>query len=327
MADHISIVIPTRNRAPMLRQALRCAKAQTWKDIEIIVVDEGSTDDTPRMLESEFSSLRVIRHDHPMGPSAARNAAIGAASGGWVFFLDDDDLMHPHHLEDLLQASRAAPPRSLVAGRMRNFALSPGADVVLGPVICAPPERTDIEMLNELIDPTRQRTITLSSVLWPRSMFDRLAWDENLSFNEDCDLFVQAVLDGWRVIGRPIGKFFIRIHPSARVTTTMDSRRLRSPILSRIKWAGLLKADPRYAACGQALRDGIMVQFQETAFVPQTADLRPRLKQVFRDWGGDQYYLLNPPGNALKRAALQFVLQVGGPGAVQRLLALFARLR
>ncbi|MFL5907144.1 MAG: glycosyltransferase family 2 protein [Solirubrobacterales bacterium] len=99
MAPQVSVVLPTHNRSSMLRQALRCALDQEGVDLEVIVVDDGSTDDTPEVLERiEDERLRVIRHERPQGVSNARNAAIESATGEWIAFLDDDDLWAPGKL-------------------------------------------------------------------------------------------------------------------------------------------------------------------------------------------------------------------------------------
>lgn len=95
MPDLVSIVIPTRNRARLLGQALRSARGQTSGDCEIIVVDDASDDDTPALLSRDFPEVRVIRHAAPHGPAGARNAGVAAARGDWVFFWDDDDLRIP----------------------------------------------------------------------------------------------------------------------------------------------------------------------------------------------------------------------------------------
>jgi GT2 family glycosyltransferase len=102
----VSIIVPTRNRSAMLAQALRCALGQRSVDVEVIVVDEASTDDTPRMLASiRDPRLRVLRHDPPKGVSTARNLAVDAARGEWLAFLDDDDLWAADKLACQLDAA------------------------------------------------------------------------------------------------------------------------------------------------------------------------------------------------------------------------------
>src|SRR4051812_3505416 len=99
MAPQVSIVLPTHNRTSMLQQALGCALDQEGVDLEVIVVDDGSSDDTPEVLgRVEDERLRVIRNERPQGVSRARNSAIERANGDWIAFLDDDDLWAPGKL-------------------------------------------------------------------------------------------------------------------------------------------------------------------------------------------------------------------------------------
>ncbi len=95
----VSVVIPTRNRKALLSRALRCTLVQEDVDVEVIVVDEASSDGTPRYLAAlDDDRLRVIRHDKPLGVARARNAGLDAATRRWVAFLDDDDMWAPSKL-------------------------------------------------------------------------------------------------------------------------------------------------------------------------------------------------------------------------------------
>src|SRR2546425_10141458 len=90
----VSVVIPTRNRALRLRRAIQSACGQTVRELEILVVDDGSTDDTPGVVESAAAAdrrVRLIRKDRSAGAPAARNDGIRAAGGELIATLDDDD--------------------------------------------------------------------------------------------------------------------------------------------------------------------------------------------------------------------------------------------
>jgi glycosyltransferase involved in cell wall biosynthesis len=105
----VSVIVPTRNRSALLAMSLRSVLAQRDVDLEVIVVDEASTDDTQAMLAGlRDSRIRVIRHDTPQGVSAARNDGTAAASAEWVAYLDDDDLWAPDKLALQLRAARAS---------------------------------------------------------------------------------------------------------------------------------------------------------------------------------------------------------------------------
>ena len=105
----VSVIVPTRNRSALLAMTLRSVLRQQDVDLEVIVVDEASTDDTPNVLAALGDRrIRVIRHDVPRGVAAARNHGGTLAAGEWVTFLDDDDLWAPTKIVRQLQAAEAA---------------------------------------------------------------------------------------------------------------------------------------------------------------------------------------------------------------------------
>lgn len=103
----VSIVIPLYNKARFVLQTLRSAAGQIGSDAEIIVVDDGSTDDGARLVKAAgLSGLRLIEQPNA-GVSVARNRGILAAQGKWIAFLDADDLWDRKHLAGLVEAAEA----------------------------------------------------------------------------------------------------------------------------------------------------------------------------------------------------------------------------
>lgn len=104
--DLVSVVIPTHNRAELLKRAIQSVLNQSYENIEIIVVDDGSSDNTRLMLAKFISTglIKYIRHDSPQGASAARNSGIMAATGKYITGLDDDDIFMPSRIEELINA-------------------------------------------------------------------------------------------------------------------------------------------------------------------------------------------------------------------------------
>jgi hypothetical protein len=99
----VSVVIPTRNRAERVVNALASVARQTWTTWEAIVVDDGSNDDTPAVLAEAAERdrrIRVVRHDGGRGSSVARNSGIALANGEMLAFLDDDDQWLPTKLRE-----------------------------------------------------------------------------------------------------------------------------------------------------------------------------------------------------------------------------------
>jgi glycosyltransferase involved in cell wall biosynthesis len=104
----VSVVVPTHNRAELLRRTLRSIFAQSVSDLEVIVVDDGSIDHTSTIAPLSDPRVRLCRNEQPSGVSAARNRGIDTARGEWIAFCDDDDLWSPDKLEAQLTAANHA---------------------------------------------------------------------------------------------------------------------------------------------------------------------------------------------------------------------------
>jgi glycosyltransferase involved in cell wall biosynthesis len=108
-----SVVIPAYNCARWLGEAVESALGQGREGAEVIVVDDGSTDDTPSVLASFAGRARVLRQENA-GVAAARNRGIEEAHGEWIAFLDADDRFRPGHLDRLDRAAREHSEAGLI---------------------------------------------------------------------------------------------------------------------------------------------------------------------------------------------------------------------
>jgi hypothetical protein len=108
----VSIVMPTYNRADTIPRAIASIQAQTYADWELVVVDDGSTDDTESRISGLDRRLRILRQEN-QGVTAARNAGLSAVKGDLVAFLDSDDEWLPHHLALATAFFRAHPEEHL----------------------------------------------------------------------------------------------------------------------------------------------------------------------------------------------------------------------
>ncbi|MFC7193467.1 glycosyltransferase family 2 protein [Halosimplex aquaticum] len=99
-SPQVSVIIPTYNRATLVKRAIQSVLNQTFKDFELIIVDDASDDETPEVIDSiNDARLEYIRHDLNRHGGAARNTGIKYASGKYIAFLDDDDEWYPTKLE------------------------------------------------------------------------------------------------------------------------------------------------------------------------------------------------------------------------------------
>jgi glycosyltransferase involved in cell wall biosynthesis len=109
----VTVVIPAYNAAEWIAKSLESVLQQTYRDVEIILIDDGSTDNTVEIAERILRKGRYqyqILHQENMGPSAARNRGWRTARGTWIQFLDADDLLHPRKIElQIIEQSRGTP--------------------------------------------------------------------------------------------------------------------------------------------------------------------------------------------------------------------------
>ena len=126
----VSVIIPTYNRAALVLETLSSVAAQGWRPIELIVVDDGSTDDTLARLRAwqrlePTVDLRIVSQAN-RGPAAARNAGLRHARGEYLYFIDSDDLIWPEAIETLMaRLVETGRPFSVASIQNTNLALDP----------------------------------------------------------------------------------------------------------------------------------------------------------------------------------------------------------
>jgi glycosyltransferase involved in cell wall biosynthesis len=111
-AAKVSIVLPTYNRSKLLPEALTAIRAQTYPNWQLIVIDDGRTDNTEELLNNWKTELgnrvRTVRQPN-QGAYAARNTGIKLCKGDFIAFYDSDDRWHPHHLQACMDVFKEAP--------------------------------------------------------------------------------------------------------------------------------------------------------------------------------------------------------------------------
>ena len=109
MTPTITVIIPAYNCGAFIREAVESALGQSLKNVEIIVIDDGSTDDTLEVLASISDDRLTVLRQRNSGVSAARNAGLAAANGEYIFFLDADDVLTPDALRRMVDALEQRP--------------------------------------------------------------------------------------------------------------------------------------------------------------------------------------------------------------------------
>ena len=180
----ISVVIPAYNAAAFVSKAIESALAQTLRPLEIIVVDDGSTDDTAAV--ASHYPVRVIRRPNG-GPGTARNYAAARASGEWLAFLDADDLWLPEKLAKQANFARAERVGIIHCRDRSHWSAAP-----------------DVELTFETI--WRKNPIVLSTSLVRRVAFEAVGGfseDRTLDPVADYNLWLRIVSAGWAIATCP----------------------------------------------------------------------------------------------------------------------------
>lgn len=192
---HISAVIPTHNRSRLLVRAIESVYAQTFAAAEIVVVDDGSTDDTREQVE-KLASVRYVWQENA-GGGAARNRGVEVSRSPWVAFLDSDDVWTPEHLERMAGAIRGTQGRAALYFADTRL---PSSDATLW-------EQAGFEISGayELgADGTEWGVMRTQPMMLQSSVFDRArflaqgGFDETLIRRHDTDLFLRTT------IGQPV---------------------------------------------------------------------------------------------------------------------------
>lgn len=209
----VSVVVPAYNAARFLRDAITSVREQGYAPLEIIVVDDGSADETPELLRALAApGFRRIWQENA-GPSAARNRGIEAATGEVIAFIDADDLWPAGKLE--LQVNRlvADPSLEVVSGRVQYFAQ----------------DGRSLDGYHFESEEQALLNINLGAAVFRREVFDRIGlFDEELRFSEDHDWFLRAREQSVRLVVLEESTLRYRLH-TGNVTRGRSVRDLMLP--------------------------------------------------------------------------------------------------
>ena len=201
----VSVIIPTFNRAGVVTRAIDSVLGQTYRPVEVVVVDDGSTDRTPEVLRSYGDAIVSVVQDNT-GPAAARNRGIRESRGALIAFLDSDDLWLPAKLQrqvDLLQRAGADVPCCLCDTRMRWAQNREQSSFQIARLRLGEPQGLWVNPA--LVLATRFVLFCQAALIRREFLTDCGGFDERLWLMEDHDLALRLALRGpWAVIRDPL---------------------------------------------------------------------------------------------------------------------------
>lgn len=237
----VSVIIPTYNRARTIARALNSVFTQTYGPLEVIVVDDGSTDGTTEALAPYGDRIQLVRQKN-QGPAAARNTGIKAATGEIITFLDDDDSWLPDKIErqvKLLQATRSSGVKCCVCNAKMVYPTGAVTSFARAGLHPAQPEGIWTNPTEVLID----RFVLFNQVIavWRETLEEAGYFRQDLWLMEDYDLALRLSLMGpWAFMTDPLVIWHGDANSNSSQFSQLDQCQTASKILSD------LSSSPRF---------------------------------------------------------------------------------
>lgn len=298
----VSVVMPCYNAGKYVAEAVRSVLEQTYRDFELITVNDCSTDNTCEMLQSlaEDPRLRIEHLPRNSGQTVAANHGLALAQGNFVKFFDADDVMAPRMLE--LQLQRLQGREDCVAsaewGRFYNDDLStyrPSRQSVW----------RDMDAREWLVESWMDARPMMQCGLWllPKALLDKTGgWDERLSLINDFEFFARILCAANEVLFTPDCPMHYRSGVAGSLSGTKSDKAIESAYLSASMGVDHLLAKLADARAKRACAN-IMQDFVYT-FYPARPDLREKAEKRVRELGGAD---IAPGGGGKFHLARRFV--------------------
>ena len=228
----VSVIIPSYNRSFLLKEAIQSVVDQTYRPIECIVVDDGSTDDTPEIVREfvlknnpQFTTRYIAQQN--AGAQVARNTGTAASSGQYIQYLDSDDLLYPGKLQSQVSYLQDHPECDAVFGDWDE-----GLQGNAKRVIAYKKEDLVLQMLTE-------RCISNFAILLRRRLLQKIEpWDVAIKRNQEIDFHLGSVMAGGLFEYQPFTTGLWRLHLDKRIGNTTG---ITETIAFFKKWENIIR--------------------------------------------------------------------------------------
>lgn len=233
----VSVIIPTRNRKRFLTRAIDSVLSQNYAKIEIIVIDDASTDGTEELIRNYGSKVRYFYQKINRGPSAARNFAVAQSCYPFLAFLDSDDYWAPHRLRTLMDVWNSLEDGFGIVAN--DISLFDDNDRHFEPKRLSPLSEGEITGKQLII----RNRFAPSAAIMSREAFDHCrGYDDTLMASEDRDLWIRASKN-YRIHFNNTPLTFMRKHPA---NISKEADRMQKSILSMLWKSYRGQIVPRY---------------------------------------------------------------------------------
>jgi len=292
----VSVLVPAYNAARWIEETLRSALDQTWSRKEIIIVDDGSSDNTARVVRShECSFVKLVAQEN-QGAARARNRALSLAQGDYIQWLDADDLLAPDKVARQMEAALEASPRIVFSSSFATFHVDPSrASLLPGPLW------KDL-FPAEWITQKFANNSWMNPAVWlvSRELTGAAGpWNPELSRDDDGEYFCRVVAASEFVRFVPEARSYYRQWNAASLSRSSSTKALRSLVTSLELSVGHLLRLEDSQRTREAARSYLQVWMDE--LYPDERELLEELQAFAHDLGGK----LNPPSLGAKYRLIQ----------------------
>jgi GT2 family glycosyltransferase len=254
LRDLVSVTIVTYNSGRFIKRCLESVLEQKYANLEVVVIDNASTDGTVDLLEPFSDRCRLYYNDQNVGFAAAQNQAIALARGEWVLTLNPDVLLLPDFIQELVDAGQVDPKAGSVCGKLLTIRPSfdlPEKQLVDSTGIYFTPMLRHLDRGSQEVDNGHYLNFeyvfgaTAAAALYRRQMIDDISVDNEFFdpdffvYREDADVAWRAQLMGWRCIYTPLARgYHVRaVLPGNRsaLPPAINMHSVKNRFLMRIK--------------------------------------------------------------------------------------------
>lgn len=284
----ISVLMPCRNAAPYVGKALASVARQDYPNVEVIVVDDGSTDGSDDIV-ARTGGVRLIRQEN-LGAAAARNTAFAASSGAYVIYFDADDIFGPRHLSALHEAA-SRNPGTVAMSQWARFRGTP--DRAVWPLRTTYGQASGLDWI--LHDWSDGLPMTQCGMfLIPRPLIETFGgWDERLTLNDDFEFFCRILPRSAGMRFAPEAKLYYRAGLAGSLSQSGGRAAYEAALEAVLAGTAHILAvenSPRTrSACANIIRAF------DWNYYPAVPDLRARAYARAKSLGGASAVPVGPP--------------------------------
>ena len=227
MSNQVSVIIPAYNAEPWIGACLESVLRQTCTELEVLVIDDGSTDGTAGVVESVTDPRVRLERQANEGAAAARNRGLRQAQGDFIQFLDADDLLAPNKIECQLSVLRTRRNKAIASCAWWRF------EDDISKAWCTPEPVWAVDDPVDWLVRSLQGGGMMALACWltPRPLIDAAGpWDESLSLHDDGEFFARVLLRAEELVYVPNTRMFYRT-----VANSLSRRRNSVAIESAFK--------------------------------------------------------------------------------------------